>query len=170
MTEDDADTGPDRLQNYPILTFFAAFGSDTHLNLRFKSMPNTPPSGRVGLGKEFQSAVFAKNVTFTATDPNGNTSESSSQMGQLQNISTRRRVQTGDNVLMGGFIISGTDPKKVMVRGIARRWLGSEFPSRWPIRPWKCDPDERPPFAEAMSEQAWRRSGEITEIEPEASA
>ena len=37
---------------------------------------------------------------------------------RLQNISTRLRVLTGDNVLIGGFIISGTDPKKIMVRAI----------------------------------------------------
>ena len=34
------------------------------------------------------------------------------------NISTRLRVETGDNVLIGGFIITGTQPKKVMVRVI----------------------------------------------------
>ena len=37
---------------------------------------------------------------------------------QLQNISTRARVQTGDNVLIGGFIVTGTDPKKVIVRAL----------------------------------------------------
>jgi hypothetical protein len=36
----------------------------------------------------------------------------------LVNISTRMRVLTGDNVLIGGFIITGTDPKKVVIRGI----------------------------------------------------
>jgi len=36
----------------------------------------------------------------------------------LLNISTRLAVQTGDNVLIGGFIITGTLPKKVIVRGI----------------------------------------------------
>ncbi|MDQ3119855.1 MAG: hypothetical protein M3Q89_09865, partial [Verrucomicrobiota bacterium] len=38
--------------------------------------------------------------------------------GQLRNISTRLRVQTGDNVLIGGLIISGTEPKQVIVRAI----------------------------------------------------
>jgi hypothetical protein len=38
--------------------------------------------------------------------------------GQLLNIATRLRVQTGDNVLIGGFIITGTDAKKVLIRGI----------------------------------------------------
>ena len=37
---------------------------------------------------------------------------------QLLNISTRMRVLPGDNVLIGGFIITGTEPKKVIVRGI----------------------------------------------------
>jgi hypothetical protein len=34
----------------------------------------------------------------------------------LTNISTRIRVETGDNVLIGGLIISGTQPKKVLLR------------------------------------------------------
>ena len=37
---------------------------------------------------------------------------------QLLNISTRLKVQTGDNVGIGGFIITGNAPKKVIVRGI----------------------------------------------------
>ena len=37
---------------------------------------------------------------------------------QLSNISTRAFVQTGDNVMIGGFIVQGTQPKRVMVRAI----------------------------------------------------
>jgi hypothetical protein len=37
---------------------------------------------------------------------------------RLLNISTRMRVQTGDNRLIAGFIVTGTDPKKVIIRGI----------------------------------------------------
>jgi len=37
---------------------------------------------------------------------------------QALNISTRLRVDTGNNVLIGGFIIVGTTPKSVAVRGI----------------------------------------------------
>ena len=37
---------------------------------------------------------------------------------QLLNISTRTGVQSGDNVLIGGFIVTGNDSKKVIVRAM----------------------------------------------------
>ena len=37
---------------------------------------------------------------------------------KLGNISTRAFVQTGDNVMIGGFVITGVERKKVIVRGI----------------------------------------------------
>lgn len=37
---------------------------------------------------------------------------------QLLNLSTRLKVQKGENVLIGGFIITGNAPKKVILRGI----------------------------------------------------
>ena len=37
---------------------------------------------------------------------------------QLLNISTRMRVATGEKVLIAGFIITGTEPKRVIIRGI----------------------------------------------------
>lgn len=36
----------------------------------------------------------------------------------LINVSTRMRVLTGDRVLIGGFIITGSDPKKVAIRAL----------------------------------------------------
>jgi hypothetical protein len=38
--------------------------------------------------------------------------------GMPLNISTRMRVLTGDQVLIGGFIITGSDPKRVIIRGM----------------------------------------------------
>lgn len=48
---------------------------------------------------------------------------------RLLNISTRARVQTDDNVLIGGFIITGSVPKEVIVRAIGPS-LGAAFPGR----------------------------------------
>ena len=45
---------------------------------------------------------------------------------QLLNIATRLKVLNGDNVLIGGFIITGTDPKKVIIRG-----MGPSLNWRW---------------------------------------
>src|SRR5205814_6237138 len=36
----------------------------------------------------------------------------------LANISTRLRVETGDNVMIGGIIVTGTQLKKIIVRAI----------------------------------------------------
>jgi hypothetical protein len=160
----DADTGPNNLQNYPVLTSVTSGGGMTSIAGTLNSVANTTyrieffandaidPSG-YGEGQSFVgftnvttdascNASFnmsvpqiggAQRVTATATDPSGNTSEFSAANpilnpsptptptatpGQLLNISTRLRVQTGDNVLIGGFIITGTDPKSVIVRGI----------------------------------------------------
>lgn len=43
---------------------------------------------------------------------------------QLLNISTRLNVQTGEDVSIGGFIITGNAPKKVILRGIGPSLLG----------------------------------------------
>ena len=67
-------------------------------------VPGTPASGA---------------YTATATDPAGNTSEFSAAFRtKLLNISTRMQVLTGDSVPIGGFIVTGLSPKKVIVRGI----------------------------------------------------
>ena len=39
-------------------------------------------------------------------------------ISNLGNISSRALVQTGDNVIIGGFIVQGTEPKRVIIRAI----------------------------------------------------
>jgi hypothetical protein len=134
----DADTGPNNLQNFPVLTGVTISGNTTTIVGALNSNATTTyrleffgNSGQVFLGStdvttdgsgnaSFNISVpqAAANVTSTATDPNGNTSEFSAVPGQLTNISTRLRVLTGDNVLIGGLFISGTDAKKVVLRAI----------------------------------------------------
>ena len=50
--------------------------------------------------------IHLENTKFPAVGP------------RLQNLSTRSLVSTGDNVLINGFIIKGTDPKTVILRAL----------------------------------------------------
>ncbi|HEV2842258.1 MAG TPA: hypothetical protein VGW39_13115 [Chthoniobacterales bacterium] len=57
--------------------------------------------------------------TPTASIPPGTpTPTPTAPPGTLGNISTRLRVETGDNILIAGFIITGTQPKRIIVRAI----------------------------------------------------
>ncbi|CAA9257228.1 MAG: hypothetical protein AVDCRST_MAG42-2538 [uncultured Chthoniobacterales bacterium] len=63
-------------------------------------------------------------VTVTGTDVDGATVSTTFEVqvidgpGRLVNISTRLQVRTDDEVLIGGFIMRGDAPKRVMVRAI----------------------------------------------------
>jgi archaellum component FlaF (FlaF/FlaG flagellin family) len=69
---------------------------------------------------------FSHSGSVTAKPPGGGTnvvaSDPEHQVGivptVLANISTRLRVETGDRVLIGGFIITGNEDKKVIVRAL----------------------------------------------------
>src|SRR5205823_1126969 len=47
----------------------------------------------------------------------------------LANISTRALVQTGNHVLIGGFVISGTAPKQVLLRAIGPSLANAMVPN-----------------------------------------
>jgi hypothetical protein len=53
------------------------------------------------------------------TTPAGTATPTPTAAAQAMNLSTRMRVQTGNNVGIGGFIITGTAPKRVIVRAVA---------------------------------------------------
>ena len=57
-------------------------------------------------------------ATPTATATPSATPTGTPSVTVLGNISTRLRVETADNVLIGGFIVTGTQPKKIIVRAI----------------------------------------------------
>jgi hypothetical protein len=75
----------------------------------------------------------ASDITDDATySLRGNAFCSIAEIGKLLNISTREQVGTGDNALIGGFIITGSVPKKVILRGIgpSLQSNGGPFPGR----------------------------------------
>jgi N-acetylneuraminic acid mutarotase len=53
-----------------------------------------------------------------ATNTNQIFTVTSTLEARLGNISTRAFVRTGDNVMIGGFIVQGTTPKRVIIRAI----------------------------------------------------
>ncbi len=72
-----------------------------------------------GIGQDQNGEIYV--LATTALGPTGTTGVAYQLVAvpsQLQNIATRLRVDTGDNVLIGGFIVTGSAPKKLMVRGI----------------------------------------------------
>jgi hypothetical protein len=111
----------------------------------------TDASGNAPFNVTFPLPASVVIVSATAIDSNGNTSEFSASANisstapttpptsptavtlstratQVLNLSTRLRVETGDNVLIGGFIISGTQPKKIIVRAIGPSLAASNVP------------------------------------------
>ena len=69
--------------------------------------------GQSAAGIDLKGGPFSMHVGFWPAPP----------PARLVNVSTRLQVETGENVLIGGFIISGTQPKKVMLRA-----LGASLP------------------------------------------
>ncbi|HSH39386.1 MAG TPA: hypothetical protein VK993_11425 [Chthoniobacterales bacterium] len=148
----DPDTGPNKLQNFPVITRAtidpnAAPGStngmlegglnstpSTEFLLQFfyvgspaevlgTTTVKTDASGNARFSFPFTSATASTTAGFftaTATDPEGNTSELTPRNGsvQLANISTRGSVGTGDNILIGGFIVRSAGQKRVLIRAL----------------------------------------------------
>jgi hypothetical protein len=82
---------------------------------------NAPPGGRVpttdGLGS---FAVFYTPTTIFLSNY-----QAIPPAAQLLNISSRTNVLTGNNVAIAGFIVFGSAPKKVIVRGLGPSLSGS---------------------------------------------
>ena len=78
-----------------------------------------PETDQRGFGRSGVSDIGA--FEFGGSGPSPTPSPTASPTptpSQLLNISTRVRVQTGDNILIGGVIITGNDPKRVLLRAI----------------------------------------------------
>ena len=165
----DQDSGPNNLQNYPVLTGITGGGNSATVEGQLHSAANTTyvldfyrnnavDFNGFGEGQNFIGFVNVQTdaqgnstfsfplgsnasgqfITATATDPGGNTSEFSQASAmvpgptptptvaptpppaptKLANIATRLRVETGDNALIGGLIVTGLEPKRLIVRAI----------------------------------------------------
>jgi hypothetical protein len=61
---------------------------------------------------DFDSEVWVLSSDFASLPPAVHPTRN------LLNISTRARVEAGENAMIGGFIIQGSAPKKVLIRGL----------------------------------------------------
>jgi hypothetical protein len=89
----------------------------------------TPPFGDAFLFKLNDAAGPPCNATPTPTPSPTPTPTPTATPAQLINISTRLRVETGDRVMIGGFILSGNAPKPVVVRALGPSLTGSQVPA-----------------------------------------
>lgn len=85
-----------------------------------------PPGAYTAILRDLKNQPGLGLVEFYDIDPKNS---------RLANISTRGQVGTGDNVLIGGFIIGGVDPTKVIIRAIGPSLANSGigFPLADPI-------------------------------------
>ena len=97
----------------------------TMYNFRFDS--NRPPhAANATVG--FLKTGTPITVEIQGPVPDGAPTPTPTPVAQAINLSTRMRVQTGDNVAIGGWIITGSSPKRVLIRAIGPSLAASGVP------------------------------------------
>jgi uncharacterized delta-60 repeat protein len=71
-----------------------------------------------GIFNQYNGTARSCLARLTGPLPSPTPTPSATPTTTLGNISARLKVETGDDVLIGGFIVTGTQPKKVIVRAI----------------------------------------------------
>ena len=89
-------------------------GTNTWTAMTTLNAPH-PRSGHTAVWTGNEMIVWGGDAGYPFFDTGGRYCANVSQLG---NISTRAFVQTGDNVVIGGFIVQGTQPKRVIIRAI----------------------------------------------------
>jgi hypothetical protein len=88
----------------------------------------TPTATATPTGTPIVTPTPTVTPTATPTPTPTATPTATPMVSSLGNISTRLRIETADNVLIGGFIVTGTDPKRVILRGIGPSLTGLGVP------------------------------------------
>ncbi len=97
-------------------TFFAITSSSGGYTIPLKNLPVGTSVARLTFSGGALTTPVTKDVTLNGI---ANVKADLIQpVVRLINISTRLRVETGDNVAIAGFVVGGTGPKKVLVRAL----------------------------------------------------
>jgi FG-GAP-like repeat len=94
------------------------FSSAAHAIAGFKYSSSLPTPSPSSTPTPTPSPTPTATATATATSTPTATATATAVPASMGNISTRLPVGTGDSALIGGFIVGGNQPKKVLVRGI----------------------------------------------------
>jgi hypothetical protein len=100
-----------------------ANSGDVNFNVTFPLPPNVAAASAIAIDPNGNTSEFSAggNVSPAAPSPpptNPTTVFPPTHSLHLLNVATRLRVETGDHALIAGLIVSGSEPKKVIVRGI----------------------------------------------------
>jgi len=77
----------------------------------------TTNSSVIPVAVNMSGALSCRSMTAIAAGPSSPYTMALT-VSRLNNISTRAFVQTGDDVMVGGFIVQGSEPKRVIIRAI----------------------------------------------------
>lgn len=117
------------LNSTPSTTFTLQFfngptelsGSSMGKNLLGTETVTTNAGGDARFEFTFPVALSGnQTITATATDPDGNTSEFTplNQSAEFANLSTRGQVGTGDDVMIGGFVLPVGQERRLLIRAL----------------------------------------------------
>ena len=105
---------------YGLTTSYGSTTTSTSAGSGFTAVPVSAELTDLSAATVYHFRVTATNASGTSNgaDATFTTADATPAAGKAQNLSTRVDVETGVNLGIGGFIITGTDPKLVVIRAI----------------------------------------------------
>jgi hypothetical protein len=96
---------------------------DGLFNVTFPLPANVTVVSATTIGSQGHTSEFSADAAISPSAPGSPPTDPTpvlfpTHADRLLNISTRLRVEPGDHALIAGFIVSGTEPRKVIIRGL----------------------------------------------------
>ena len=85
-------------------------------------------AGRVIAGGNFDSFAHVSCTSLVRLVNENAREQPVTARGRLVNVSSRAYAGRGEEVMIGGFVVSGAGTRKLVIRGIGPRWRNSAFP------------------------------------------